>query len=188
MYHVKNDKRCQKSARLISNALIELLNVKPLADITVSDLQRKSGTGRATFYRLFDNIDDVVAYISDLSIRDMVRFYRNISLTEMIEHFLNELANGGHEINNILASGKAYIVSDSMIKCLTEEAEKNRIKFDNRSKYTLAVFVGSCLSLIAAWDENGRQETIEELTHFMQRMFNYEEMAIELGYRSEEES
>ena len=65
MYHIKNDKRCLKSAERIGDALRSMLDEKPLSDITVTDIQRLSETGRSTFYRLFDNIDDVLLYIAE---------------------------------------------------------------------------------------------------------------------------
>ncbi len=37
----------------------------------------------------------------------------------------------------------------------------------------IAMFVGGCISLVTAWDENGREESIDELARLMQQAFNY---------------
>ena len=61
MYHIKKDKRCQQSAQMIIEGLNQCLAEKEFAKITVSDIQRKTGVSRATFYRLFDDTSDVLA-------------------------------------------------------------------------------------------------------------------------------
>ncbi len=65
MYHIPNDKRAYRSADKICTALSECLKHKKFADVTVTDIQKKSNTGRATFYRLFDNTADVLSYLCD---------------------------------------------------------------------------------------------------------------------------
>ena len=87
MYHIKNDKRCLRSAALIADALERLLDQKIFADISVSDLQRESGVGRSTFYRLFDNIDDVVTYLVDEKFKDGLDSSQLFSVLDL-EHSL----------------------------------------------------------------------------------------------------
>ena len=62
---------------LIADALEHLLDHKSFMDISVSDIQRESGVGRSTFYRLFDTIDDVVIYLVDESFRDILADYND---------------------------------------------------------------------------------------------------------------
>lgn len=65
MYHVKDSKRTKESARLIVGGLHECLKMKKFESITVTDVQKQSTVGRATFYRLFDSVSDVLAYEFD---------------------------------------------------------------------------------------------------------------------------
>lgn len=60
MFHVHADKRTQGSAKKISSALTELMRTKNFEQITITDLQRKIGIARTTFYRSFDNLVDVL--------------------------------------------------------------------------------------------------------------------------------
>lgn len=48
---------------LIVDALIELCNEKPLAKISISDIQKKSGVSRQTFYNHFRDKNDLIQYI-----------------------------------------------------------------------------------------------------------------------------
>lgn len=63
MYHIKPDRRSQHTAGEIGRGLLECLKEQSLASITVTDLHRKTGISRATFYRLFDTIEDVLDWL-----------------------------------------------------------------------------------------------------------------------------
>ena len=65
MYHVSEDKRAVKSAQLIWEGLEKCLQEKELKAVRVSDINKKSYVSRATFYRLFDSIQDVLVYECD---------------------------------------------------------------------------------------------------------------------------
>ncbi|CEN21131.1 AcrR family transcriptional regulator [[Clostridium] sordellii] len=60
MYCIKNDMRSIKSAELIYLGLKKCLKEKPFEKITITDIQNASTVGRATFYRNFDSIEDVL--------------------------------------------------------------------------------------------------------------------------------
>lgn len=60
MYHIPHDKRAQKSAQAIFEALMTCLDDAALTSVSVSDISRISGASRTTFYRLFDNVYDVL--------------------------------------------------------------------------------------------------------------------------------
>ena len=79
MYHIKSDKRAQTSAQLIGDAMLELLKARAFDDISVSDIQRQSTVGRATFYRLFDNTVDVLSWLCNQIFDTMAN--RNASQT-----------------------------------------------------------------------------------------------------------
>lgn len=70
MYHISNDKRVINSAQMICKGMMLCLNEKTLEKITVTDLYNKSYVSRATFYRLFDNMNDVLSYMCDKMIQD----------------------------------------------------------------------------------------------------------------------
>lgn len=65
MYHVSNDIRSKKSADLIWNGMKKCLLEKSLDKLHITDIYQKSFVSRATFYRLFDSLPDVIAYECD---------------------------------------------------------------------------------------------------------------------------
>ena len=173
MYHIKNDKRCLKSAARIGEALRTLLADKPLSVISVSDIQRVSGTGRSTFYRLFDNIDDVLLYLAEEEFRGMAALFKELNWADFTEHIITNLMTETRELLNVATSGKTYLISKALRNELTRVAETDNFEFDNVSRYMITIFVGGCISLVTAWDENGREEPIDELADMMQQAFDY---------------
>ena len=71
MYHISEDKRAVKSAELIWEGLEKCLAEKELKKIRISDINEKSYVSRATFYRLFDSIGDVLIYRCDRIFADL---------------------------------------------------------------------------------------------------------------------
>ncbi len=173
MYHIKNDKRCIKSAARIGEALRELLTEKPLSEITVTDIQKRSGAGRSTFYRLFDNTDDVLLYIIEGEFRERVRDYREMDWNDFTENLIRSIMSESRVILNVTSSGKMHVISKALRNDLTHEAEADRYEFDNLSRFMIAVFIGGCISLVTSWNEAGREESVDELARMMRRAFDY---------------
>ena len=51
--NIKNNRRRRASRDAIENIFIELLQTKSLIEITVSDICKKAGLNRSTFYQLY---------------------------------------------------------------------------------------------------------------------------------------
>ena len=82
MIRMKNDKRAKHSAELLLGGLVKCINEKDFTEISISDLQKSSGVSRATFYRLFDNVQDVLAYKCELLAITMETEYKKIKPDE----------------------------------------------------------------------------------------------------------
>src|SRR5689334_13297891 len=61
----KQDRRSQRTRRLVSSAMMELLKEKRYDEITVQDLLDRAGIGRATFYTHYFDKEDVLASLSE---------------------------------------------------------------------------------------------------------------------------
>ena len=73
MYHIKTDKRAEKSVELICTGLLACLEQKEFSQISISDIQRASTVSRSTFYRNFDSLDDVLALLCDRGFDEILR-------------------------------------------------------------------------------------------------------------------
>ena len=57
---MSNQARSTWSRNQLTNACLGLLKEKPIEEITISELCSKAGTGRVTFYRNYQDINDIV--------------------------------------------------------------------------------------------------------------------------------
>ena len=98
MYHIKPDKRSIMSLELIRKGFYELLKEEDYEILTVTQIAKRAGVGRATFYRLFDEKRDILLYDLDqmmLQLEERLRLYFNqhTMITELelicynMEHF-----------------------------------------------------------------------------------------------------
>ncbi len=68
----QHNRTALQSQHIIADALVALLRRKPFPEITISELCREAAIGRKTFYRNFDEKEDVL----DLILRELLEDYR----------------------------------------------------------------------------------------------------------------
>lgn len=168
MYHVKNDKRSQSSAHLIYQGLIKLSKHKTLKDITISAICEESGVSRATFYRNFDIIEDILIWRIEDLIKEIVIKYQNRHDNEsdmsfnryamrigLKEHELLKILNDAHRIDLIENIVYQFIENNSLIH--------NQNHNDKIIKYALASKIGSFFGILECWLSNSSDHDINEL-------------------------
>ena len=179
MYHISKDARARKSANLICKAVLELAQAKKLDNINVSDIQKQSTVSRSTFYRLFDNIMDVLAYMCDQAVDDCTRAVGErfadsprdgmiFVLSKWIEHsdLLVILVENNH----------VDILYRSFLKCgdeIVRQVDPNLSADDPVVQYlmhNMPIFVSSMLH---TWVQRGKRENIDELFDIFGQCFKY---------------
>ena len=75
MYHIARDQRERKSAGKLSAAAERILLSPEPQRLSVSLLSAEAGVSRTTFYRLFDEPDDVLQYTADETFRRILQGY-----------------------------------------------------------------------------------------------------------------
>lgn len=113
MYHIPNDKRAQKSADLIAQGLYKCLEKKPLNDIKVNDIYLDSYVSRATFYRLFDSVYDVLQYQCDSIVEEIAESLKT-------KHFESMKEMGMYNI-------KLWLKHDKLIEVIVENLLYNMV-------------------------------------------------------------
>lgn len=68
-----------RSRRLISDALLELLDEKPLDKITVTDITKRADVSRGTFYLHFESVADVISRLQDDYLAQMNAYFDSLN-------------------------------------------------------------------------------------------------------------
>lgn len=168
MIRVGTDKRKIHSAELLVNGLIQCMEEKDFTEINVSDLQKASGVSRATFYRLFDNIQDVLAYKCQVMAAEIPQKYTAIS-AEKKENFLlftmRYWLNHHRFLEAIFVSGRADILQNALLEnsdFLCTQLSFEAIPLETKD-YLASASMGILSSLLITWVRHGRKETPEQL-------------------------
>lgn len=169
MYHIKEDKRSQKSAQLITKGLLKCLEEKEFSKITITDIQNESFVGRSTFYRLFDNLSDVLSYECDnifQDILDNIKEFHIKSIEDIFIFFAESWMNNELLLQTIVSINRLDIIYESYRKRAYDIKEYFLINTNlDKAKidYLIAIATASMVSILSMWIQHGKTETAKEL-------------------------
>lgn len=146
-------------------AMLTLLEKKPLADISISELCNKAGVGRTSFYRNYEEKEDIIkTYIGnlfqdwmdkckkapDLSVRETVRIvFSHFEANRKFYSLLNE-------------RGLVYLLKDIILDLCGFNPDQEIV-----AAYSSA-YVGFFLyGWIEVWFRRGMKDTAEELITYL---------------------
>lgn len=167
MVHIKDDPRSRKSAELIREGLERCLRRNSFTEITVTELIRESGVGRATFYRLFDNSCDVLAYQCDLLAGQLVEQFQNIPAEQkdFLRFSLDFWLTHHASLEAVFASNRTDILQEAMLNhgeyliqyfCWQEISQ-------TEIDYFLATATSVLSSMLMVWIRHGKTEPAESV-------------------------
>lgn len=190
MFHIKADKRSQSSAELIAEGLFDCLEHKSFEDVTISDIQRISGVGRATFYRLFDRTEDVLSYKCDCIFQWLVcegRLMQGKDRREMLVVFFEEWTHHIQLLNAIVQSGHIEILyqvfrthADDIGRLMLPDVEIPSEELD----YLIGMLTASLTGAMGVWLKHRQNRTAEELADIFIVTVNRMEKSIPLRTNS----
>jgi AcrR family transcriptional regulator len=159
------------SKKCIADALLELLAVKPINDITIQDIADKSGYTRVTYYRHFNSLEDVITYYLD-SYADEYLYEHPMDfdtlpprefVTRFFTHFLEPKAKNTLEI----------LKKQNLLPLLKKNFDKYMLlsKKNDHSEYGYLFVAGGLFNVYEKWVENGYKESPEQLADMFIKFF-----------------
>lgn len=178
MYHVANDKRAKQSVELISKGLQQALENNNFKNLSITNITKQAGVGRATFYRLFDSKDDIIQYQVDTIFSEITEYMAE-NLTDNLSNFvirnLNIWFMHPETIQVLIKTDRLNLV----IQAVNRNAEEfKRVIFPDRniSDLTLDYGITITANMLAAglkvWDEHGRTESAEDVLKQVIQVFH----------------
>ncbi|WP_338659760.1 TetR/AcrR family transcriptional regulator (plasmid) [Paraclostridium sordellii] len=174
--------RSIKSAELIYLGLKKCLKEKPFEKITITDIQNASTVGRATFYRKFDSIEDVLYWKCSQKFSEVFESYEKQEDKKrdgLVVHFINYWTNNSEIIEEILAIEKLDII----LKCHTNNTYINSVVnstysdfFKSNSSYYdyfISLRIGIFVSTLTTWVKRGKRETSQEIIEILTKQLEF---------------
>ena len=175
------DARVQRTHDQLGYALIELIQEKPVNDVTVQDVLDRAHVGRSTFYLHYRDKDDLLLsqlemFLERMSTSLSVRkdkSTRVVPVTELFAHIGNQnklyrvLSDSGH-LKEFFELAEGYFAR-GIERRLTESGKLAKIPQRELAARASALS-GSLLSLLRWWLDRGEKEPPEEMDRMFHRM------------------
>ncbi len=169
MYHIKENPRIRESAALIVDGLFRCLKKKSFAELTITEVHQEAGVGRATFYRLFDCMPDVLSYQCDLVFH---RLFDDDSWKEQRDYranfiyFLSYWMAQEELLKAIIESHHLEILYGAHARCasnITQAIARSDEISPVEMEYAMSVLTSVMIGVLTKWYQRGQKETAEEL-------------------------
>ena len=175
----KPDKRVRRTHERLGSALIELIQEKPIDDVTVQEVLDRASVGRSTFYLHFRDKNDLLLselekFLEMMSTALSIRkeeSRRVVPVAELFAHIGKEkkiyraLADSGR-LNDFFDLAQGYF-SRGIEQRLRESKRLPKLPQRELAAHAFAL-AGSLLSLLRWWLDRGAKETpgdMDELFH-----------------------
>lgn len=157
--------------RQIITGFYELLKEKSYMDITVTDIVKKAGVSRASYYRNFSSIGDLVDEIVEsiaVNFKNEQRLFSS-SVTErewrdFLFRYFYDMANKTLEIST-LRPENLTLINNQVASRIADE----RKMMQNESveqKYTIPAKFGLLSGICKTWISDGMKEDVEEMVNY----------------------
>jgi AcrR family transcriptional regulator len=172
----KQDRRSQRTRRLLSEAFVELLREKGYSAITVSDIIERANIGRSTFYSHYRDKDDL--FVSELD-RVIEVLSHHFPEQEEMPYFpsLGLFHHVGEEYELYKAltwtPGIDLLIKHlqiSLSQRIEQGLQKNEKDFDIPRPIAANFIAGSFLILLKWWLENKMNYAPEEMDQMFKRL------------------
>jgi AcrR family transcriptional regulator len=181
------DKRVQRTRELLEKALIELINEREYAAITVQDIVDRANLGRTTFYLHYQSKDELFMSCHELYVSNfnfgpfythplsreellsaatpsgMILAYRHLKEAESKLHAVFQGKDGPQILRQIRERSAEEI--ETNLRTAFSETE-SRIPLELLANY----LAGAQISLVQWWLEKHRNYTAEELAQSFHRL------------------
>ncbi|SDG01547.1 TetR/AcrR family transcriptional regulator [Marvinbryantia formatexigens] len=168
------DKRTQENMRVkmcITDALFDLMQEKSISDITVTEIIRRAGVARASYYRNYDSKEDVLVTL----IRDVLEHFRltmDYDLADGItrEHVARCFAffkEFGTYALNLYKSGFAALMLEELNQF--HEMIAGTMPASSIERYELYMYMGALFNTAMSWLQSGAKESPEAMAEMFCR-------------------
>lgn len=158
-----NNKRRKESRNRIEKVFIELLQTKDLNEISVSDICKRAGLNRTTFYANYTDIygladairDQLEVAVSDLYSDEITQGFNSHNYLKLFRHIKE---------NQIFYQTYFKLGYDNQYKIISYDTALAQTHFQNKFiRYHMEFFKAGITQIIKLWLKNGCQESPEEL-------------------------
>ena len=159
--NMNNEQKNTYVKKQITAALLDLLKEKPLSDISVSELTNKAEIGRVSFYRNYQNKEDILKEESDRLIKEWGMLYESNpeSAPETLFSSLFDFYRDHRDFYTTLYNaGMSSIMMETIIGTIQITPEMQNLEAYMKSFWAYGIY-----GWMLEWIKRGMQESGKEL-------------------------
>lgn len=160
--NMNNEQKNTYVKKQITTALLALLKEKPLSDISVSELTNKAEIGRVSFYRNYQNKEDILKEESDRLIKEWGKLYKSSpeSAPETLFPSLFDFYRDHRDFYTTLYNaGMSSIMMETIIGTIQITPEMQNLEAYMKSFWAYGIY-----GWMLEWIKRGMQESGKELS------------------------
>ena len=172
----------------MSDALLDLLKTKPFAYITISEICKKAGGNRSTFYLHYENTADLLAETGQRLLDDFRSYFMvdTVALTahfadceekelnfiteEYLHPYLSYIRDNRHVFATILKHANSFHFDAVFQRLFQHVFDPILHRFGypaEERKYVMMFYLSGINALVLEWLKDGCRKSIEEVSHII---------------------
>ena len=165
----KTNKSSKQTDEIIKETLAIFLNENyELNSITVTDLIKKAGISRSSFYTHYNSINDLVESIQDETLdvlsSDITNFNNIDDIYNYIDKIFEILKNNEYFYKSILNSDEAFKFANNIIDKLTDRL----LIYFNNKELEVNFYTYGCAILLIKYSKNEKY-SLDDISIFMKK-------------------
>ncbi|MCR5004393.1 MAG: TetR family transcriptional regulator C-terminal domain-containing protein [Clostridiales bacterium] len=169
----KENRRTQMTKLLLRTALIELMQEKPISQITIRALCEKADLNRTTFYLHYTDqmalLRDVEQEVLHQTVEHMQHIHTDRRTTKLVSAFLEYVQKNDLTFRTLLCRDESEGFRRRFVETLMRMigSELPMYGDDVRTQYVLSFLMYGSLYVIIQWVESGYKESVEQIAKLL---------------------
>ncbi len=177
------DRRTKYTKQIIKDTFIELLNKKEINKITVSEICKIADINRATFYRYYLDIYDLLDKLEEEFILELKNAYKefnyqNNQLYDYVIALLNSCLKNKSFVK-VLFSTKNNVLF--LNEVLEDAYERCKIRWEHdipnldseKEEYTTVFLFNGTIGIVNYWIQNDFDKDVDEIANMVKELSYY---------------
>ena len=162
--------------QLLKNALLELMQEKPVTRISIRELCEQADLNRTTFYLHYTDQMDLLRHIEreilEQTEEAMQNIHTDLHTTALVSAFLSYVRENDLTFRTLLGRDDSESFRRDFVREIRLVMAPNLPEYGDRreTEYVLSFMMYGCLYIIIEWMEKGYEEKPEEIAALIYRL------------------
>ena len=159
---MSDNRRIKISKRMMKEALIDLLDEKPLEKITVTEICKNADVNRSTFYAYYEDIRALMLEIEDEVLEYVTIYAENFNdysdkrMLEIFEEFFDYVKENAKVFRVLVVRHDNRSFNRRMLDTIMEKYKMSlEYRADMPTKYTYIYSVSGVIGIMGEWIDSG---------------------------------